>query len=128
MVLSNNTGLQEFRSTITRLGSISIYANPVAQLKFPQLQSLGAPTFSDLLSLDLASLHNTTEPGTDLAFSNNTFTGLYLPALDGLATGLSIKDNPFLIEVDLARLHHVDGTLAVKGIPTCSLSQPIGWR
>lgn len=54
-------------------------------------------------------------PGTDLAFSGNTLTGLYLLALDALATGLSIKDNPSLIEIDLARLHHVDGTVVVKG-------------
>lgn len=118
MKLINNTDLRVFNSSMTTLEAISVDANPVARLTLPQLQSLGSSsTFSNLLSVDLTSLRNTTEPGTDLAFSSNTFTGRYLLALDALATGLSIKDNPSLIEIDLARLHHVDGTVVVKGNP-----------
>lgn len=118
MTLSNNTDLHVFNCSMPRLRTISVDSNPTARLSLTQLQSLGgSSTFSNLAFLDLASLHNTTEPGTDLAFSNNTFTELHLPALDALATGLAIKDNPLLNDVDLARLHHVDGSLAVEGNP-----------
>lgn len=116
MTLSNNTDLHVFNCSMPRLGTISVDSNPTARLSLAQLESLGgSSTFSNLTFLDLASLHNATEPGTYLTFSNNTFTELHLPALDVLATGLSIKDNSFLNDANLDRLRRVDGSLAVKG-------------
>lgn len=118
MKLSNNTSLKVFNSTIARLGSISVDANPAARLSLAQLQTLGGPSlFRNLAFLDLPSLHNTTKPGTNFSFSNNTFTNLHLPALEALATGLSIKDNPLLDDVNLARLRRVDGDLTVEANP-----------
>lgn len=64
MKLSNNTDLRVFNSSMTTLEATSVDANPAARLTLPQLPSLGgSSTFSNLLSVDLTSLRNTTEPG-----------------------------------------------------------------